>query len=416
MSALKFHYSDELLSSCAQSGIGCKDLFYQHQEHYERRRTATKEQYETFLSNVEFIYKHNKHSIDSTHRVELNHFSDQLYRDLPFYEHADLYKDQSLNHSLTILKNVKRHGGKRKDKKEDNIERIYHRGNGRFIDPSIALNSVNGVNFAFHTDHDDFRSHLDWSTNHNPDGVSIVHPSIDQGKCGSCWAFAAIGSIEAIASRRMAYNVYNSLVASPPSITVVHTENNTIPESIRKQAIKSAQRAEKRAHRMAKLSTQELINCDVSNRGCTGGNPVTALPFIQKYGLVSNADYPYIGKQRKCHKRMIKLPIATADSWGVLKRNDEENIERTLRYIGPIAAAIHGSSKSFRHYKGGIFRGACKTSPNHALLIVGYGQEMTKNGMVSSFLNDTWISDFCSFIFKNQSFAFLLAKILDSTK
>ena len=114
----------------------------------------------------------------------------------------------------------------------------------------------------------------------------------------------------------------------------------------------------------------------------TQGNPVMAFPFIHKHGLVGSDSYPYIGKQKKCRRKDIKDAIATVSSWGVLEKRNEQNMENVLRHLGPLAVGINGSSKSFIHYKSGIFESKkCGTVPNHALLIVGYGEEETDNGI-----------------------------------
>jgi C1A family cysteine protease len=51
-------------------------------------------------------------------------------------------------------------------------------------------------------------------------------------------------------------------------------------------------------------------------------------------------------------------------------------MELALRYIGPIAVGINGGDHSFLTYSGGIFDSLrCKQGANHALLIVGYGED-----------------------------------------
>jgi KDEL-tailed cysteine endopeptidase len=67
----------------------------------------------------------------------------------------------------------------------------------------------------------------------NINWLSSMNPVPDQGVCGSCWAFSAIGTLEA------QYNIDHK--------------------------------------QLVKLSQQDSVDCDTLNYGCNGGSPRTAL-------------------------------------------------------------------------------------------------------------------------------------------
>lgn len=152
--------------------------------------------------------------------------------------------------------------------------------------------------------------------------------------------------------------------------------NNT-SNDILQQAIRRAQSVEIEAFQSLNLSVQELVDCDTAaDQGCTGGNPLLAFYFIHRYGLSSWENYPYVGFQDSCHKQRVRNPVASVKSWGVISPNHEKHMELALRYIGPISVGINGGDHSFLSYSGGVFNSSkCKQGANHALLIVGYGQD-----------------------------------------
>ena len=222
---------------------------------------------------------------------------------------------------------------------------------------------------------DPFGSYLNWATERNPDGVPIVHPAMDQGECGSCWAVAATGTVEATAARSAAFRAFRRAEASGLS-----------PSS----SLGVGRKAEADALLSADLSVQELIDCDVHGRdqGCRGGNPLLASPYLRRHGLTSTSSYPYEGAQGTCRRRRGDVgsggealpPVATAPSWGMLAPDHERAMELALRIAGPIAAGVDGSDPAFLQYGGGIYRplpsgaAACGQDANHALLLTGYGE------------------------------------------
>ena len=99
-------------------------------------------------------------------------------------------------------------------------------------------------------------------------GYSIVIKS--QGGCGSCWAFSAVAALE-----KYYYDKQKTRVD---------------------------------------LSQQELVDCDSSSSGCSGGRVDTAFTYVSKNGLAPASKYPYRGSKGSCQK--TSSPVKVGNSAG----------------------------------------------------------------------------------------------------
>jgi C1A family cysteine protease len=84
---------------------------------------------------------------------------------------------------------------------------------------------------------------------------NAVNPVRDQGQCGSCWAFSAVGAMESRAFIR----------------------------AIDKNGLLG-------------LSEQQLVDCaggSYGNEGCNGGDMGAAFDYAKDYGMMNRTDYPY---------------------------------------------------------------------------------------------------------------------------
>jgi cathepsin L len=165
-------------------------------------------------------------------------------------------------------------------------------------------------------------------------------PVVDQGGCGSCWAFATIGQVEGMQKIRN------------PSF-------NTI------------------------LSKQNLVSCDTTNGGCNGGWPRKAMTWLQTTG--GNASptevvYPYAAFNGVCQTRAkINIGINTVvqSYWG----GNENELKAQVANYGPTVVAIQ-VNENFQFYSSGVFYDetcpsgtqTCGTV-NHAVIVVGYGTD-----------------------------------------
>jgi len=199
-------------------------------------------------------------------------------------------------------------------------------------------------------DYSDVRSTVDWRT----DGY--VTPVKNQGRCGSCWAFSATGSLE-------------------------------------------GQHYKKTGH-LVSLSEQQLVDCSSANYGCQGGWVYKAFDYIKTHhGIASESAYPYKGVDGHCHFHTNDA-VATLTGWVHVRGGSETDLQAAVSQKGPISVAIDASHRGFQMYKHGVYHDS-NCSPrnlNHAVLVVGYGQEtggkywLVKNSWGRSWGNQGYIN------------------------
>lgn len=160
----------------------------------------------------------------------------------------------------------------------------------------------------------------------------------DQGLCGSCWAFSAIGAAEG-----------GWAVAG-----------NTL----------------------TKFSEQNLVDCVTDCFGCDGGSMTLALDYVmnsQAGKFMLDADYPYERTQKTCRFDQTKV-VGNIKEYIKITVGDEDDLEAKVAEHGPASIGIDASSYAFQLYHGGIFMASCSsTSLNHGVTCVGYGTEGEKN-------------------------------------
>ncbi|CCD11724.1 unnamed protein product, partial [Trypanosoma congolense IL3000] len=173
------------------------------------------------------------------------------------------------------------------------------------------------------------------STGKAPEAVDwrkkgAVTPVKDQGQCGSCWAFSAIGNIEG-----------QWKVAG---------------------------------HELTSLSEQMLVSCDTNDFGCEGGLMDDAFKWIvssNKGNVFTEQSYPYAsggGNVPACDKSGKVVGAKIRDH--VDLPEDENAIAEWLAKNGPVAIAVDATS--FQSYTGGVLTSCISEHLDHGVLLVGY--------------------------------------------
>lgn len=153
-----------------------------------------------------------------------------------------------------------------------------------------------------------------------------VSPVKDQGNCGSCWAFSAVGVLE--------------------SYAIMNNKNpNENPIKL--------------------FSEQQLVDCSrtYGNQGCNGGFNYQALAYVKDHGISNSSAYPYTAKNGACHTQGGDFKISSVQT--AKGCTGVQNAVQS-RPIGVSADATNWS-----RYSTGIFNN-CGTSLNHDILLVGF--------------------------------------------
>lgn len=187
------------------------------------------------------------------------------------------------------------------------------------------------LNQILNDDSDPIPESVDWTE--SPGRVSQVK---NQGLCGSCWAFAAVGALEG-------------------------------QELVRNVSIES----------LVELSEQNLLDCVTKDTGCDGGHFGDAFDYVRDAsGVESELKYPYEMKQGKCRFQK-ELAVIANKGQATLPMGDEESLKKVVAKYGPVAVSISAGDKLF-DYNAGVYVDKCANSREslvHSMLLVGYGRD-----------------------------------------
>jgi hypothetical protein len=156
-------------------------------------------------------------------------------------------------------------------------------------------------------------SNFDWRNRHGQNWITSVKNQTYN--CGSCWAFSAIATIEAMMN--IYYNNYNIDLD---------------------------------------LSEQEIVSC-TQYCNCSGGYNDDALYRIINYGITNESCFPYSATNEACSNK-CSLPsyTVTIQSSDVVSSYSETTLKDALINIGPIASGFDN------------------TVIHHSMALVGYKQ------------------------------------------
>jgi KDEL-tailed cysteine endopeptidase len=158
-----------------------------------------------------------------------------------------------------------------------------------------------------------------------------VHAVKNQGSCGSCWAFSAIGSTES---------------------AIAIATNSSAPS----------------------LSEQQLVDCDTQSDGCEGGLMDFGFDYEKNHTMCSEKEYPYKGQDLKCTDTVCVDQTFKIVNYTDVTPNSKSAMKAALTQQ-PVSVAVDAGNLAWQFYFGGIVRSLCGTSLDHGVLAVGYGYD-----------------------------------------
>jgi len=189
---------------------------------------------------------------------------------------------------------------------------------------SSATPSLSDVNLGTLPEVESPDDAVDWVAN------GAVNPIKNQGQCGSCWAFSTVGTLES------AYKIATGNLYS--------------------------------------LAEQQLVDCDRSDDGCSGGWPHTAYDsYYASAGVCSESSYAYTARDGSCRDSSCSVVLPRGTVTG------HQNVGRTSSALKsalssqPVSVTVNAGQLQF--VSNGVVTGSCSGQINHAVIAVGYGTD-----------------------------------------
>lgn len=166
----------------------------------------------------------------------------------------------------------------------------------------------------------------------------MVTPPKNQGICGSCWAFAGMGSMES-----------QILLNGGPEYD---------------------------------LSEENVLSCNFIGAGCGGGDDFIVVNYLTKEGASLESCAPYDAADgtlcADCDivKKLSGMKII-GTNLDTENTADIDIVKQALVDYGPLFVSMNGAATGFSMYSGGVFEYWGTGGVNHAVMLIGWDDNMT---------------------------------------
>jgi C1A family cysteine protease len=177
-----------------------------------------------------------------------------------------------------------------------------------------------------------------------------VTPLKDQGSCGSCWAFSAVGSLEG----------HNFLCTG----------------------------------KLEEFAEQQLVDCsnEDGSAGCDGGEMTGSFKFWTEHKADFEAEYLYTAKTEICHPE-IEAETASKvkiSGYNLVEEDDFTglSLKKSLT-IKPNSIGVHAGQEAFRFYRSGVLTDCAPAPIDHGIVAIGYGTD-EETGLEYFYVKNSW--------------------------
>jgi C1A family cysteine protease len=171
---------------------------------------------------------------------------------------------------------------------------------------------------------DSLSDSVDWTQR------GAVNPIKNQGQCGSCWAFSTVGTLES------AYQISTGKLYS--------------------------------------LAEQQLVDCDKSDNGCSGGWPHSAYDnYYTGAGSCTEDSYRYTARDGSCRASSCSVALPRGTVTGHHNVGSSSSGLKNALSSQPVSVTVNAGQLQL--YANGVVTGSCSGQINHAVIAVGYGTD-----------------------------------------
>jgi len=164
----------------------------------------------------------------------------------------------------------------------------------------------------------------------------------NQGGCGSCWAFAAVGALESI------YKITTGVTQ--------------------------------------RFSEQQCLSCNTFEYGCDGGNMVGCYFIWMGFGAVDQTCMPYSGSDAvPCTMQDCEVKARIA---GYITVGASATALKTACMEQPVPVVMYAPNSLF-YYSTGCYQNGPNYEPNHAVLLCGWDDNAC-NGIGAWLIKNSW--------------------------